>query len=226
MGTSRAQFFEDKKLLDEALGFTFRVNRAARSYKMLNDPYLPIVDLQLREAFALVLALRQLSAAGDCILTYGAVEGIRKIVVSAQPVLRSFLRSVVDDMVLRQGFDCEAATLDDLRRAYGEHYHVAIASHHNDQDRFWRHEVDPYQLFFKRRALYWDAYDKVARAFRVFRVNRFKRVEFTGIRGVIVSDYSFDARFQDTSSAFVGEGATTVKGRFNKRIAPYIQEGL
>jgi predicted DNA-binding transcriptional regulator YafY len=226
LGISRAQFFEDKKLLAEALGFTFRFNRATRSYEILNDPYLPIVDLQLSEAFALVLAVRQLSAAGDYILTYEAVEGIRKIVASAQPMLRDFLKSALDDVVLRQGFGCDPAILDDLRRACSDHHHVAILYHHYDQDSLWQHDIDPYQLFFKRRALYLDAYDKAAHAFRVFRVNRIKRVEFTGIRGVMVSDYSFAARFQDTFSAFVGEGATTVKVRFTKRIAPYIQESL
>lgn len=226
LAISRARFFEDKKLLQEALGFTFRFNRAKRSYEILNDPYLPIVDLKLSEAFALVLAVRQLSASGDYILTYEAVEGIRKIVASAQPALRGFLQNVLDEIVWREGFGCDAAILEDLRRACTEHHHVVIAYHHYQQDTIWRHEIDPYQLFFKRRALYLDAYDKAARDFRVFRVNRIKKVEFTGLRGVIVGDYSFAARFQDTFSAFVGEGATTVKVRFTKRIAPYIQESL
>jgi predicted DNA-binding transcriptional regulator YafY len=226
LAIGRARFFEDKKLLQEALGFAFRFNRAEHRYEILNDPYLPIVDLKLSEAFALVLAVRQLSAAGDYILTYEAVEGIRKIVASAQPVLRGFLQNVLDEMVLRAGFGCDAAILEDLRRACTEHHHVVIAYHHYEQDSIWRHEIDPYQLFFKRRALYLDAYDKAAKALRVFRVNRIKKVEFTGVRGVMVSNYSFAARFQDTFSAFVGEGATVVKVRFTKRIAPYIQESL
>ena len=42
----------------------------------------------------------------------------------------------------------------------------------------------------------------------------------------MVTDYSFARRFQDTFSTFVGEGTTTVKVRFSKRIAPYIRESL
>ena len=103
---------------------------------------------------------------------------------------------------------------------------MIIAYHHYDQDTIGRHTIDPYQLFFKRRALYLDAYDKGAGDLRVFRVNRIKQVEPTGISGVMVTDYSFATRFQDTFSAFVGEGVTTVKVRFTKRIAPYIQESL
>jgi predicted DNA-binding transcriptional regulator YafY len=226
LGISRAQFFEDKRLLEEAFGFKVQFSRAKHSYEILEDPYLPLVDLKLSEGFALILAVRQLSAAGDYILTYEAIEGIKKIVASAQPELRSFLQNVLDETVLRQGFGCDASILQSLRQACAEHHHVIITYEHYDQDTLWRHEIDPYQLFFKRRALYLDAYDKGAKGLRVFRVNRIKQVELTGISGVMVTDYSFAGRFQDTFSTFVGEGTTTVKVRFSKRIAPYIRESL
>jgi predicted DNA-binding transcriptional regulator YafY len=226
LGISKARFFEDKKLLEEALGFKFRFNRAKQSYEIIEDPYFPIIDLKLSEAFALIMAVRQLSASGDYILTYEAIEGIKKIVAAAQPGLRSFLRNVLDETVLRQGFGCDAAILESLRKACAEHHHVIITYEHYDQDSLWRHEIDPYQLFFRRRALYLDAYDKAARALRVFRVNRIKKVELTGVRGVVVNDYSFAARFRDTFSAFVSEAVTIVKVRFTKRIAPYIRESL
>jgi predicted DNA-binding transcriptional regulator YafY len=226
LGISRAQFFEDKGLLEKAFGFKVRFNRGKRSYEILEDPYLPIVDLKLSEAFALILAVRQLSASGDYILTYEAIEGVKKIVASAQPELRNFLQNVLDETVLRQGFGCDASILESLRQACAEHRHVIITYEHYDQDTLWRHTIDPYQLFFRRRALYLDAYDKGAKGLRVFRVNRIKQVELTGVRGVMVDDYSFSRRFQDTFSTFVGEGATTVKVRFSKRIAPYIKESL
>jgi len=226
LGISRSQYFQDKILLEKALGFKVQFNRAKRSYEILADPYLPLVELKLSEAFALILAVRQLSASGDYILTYEAMEGVRKIVASAQPELRSFLQNVLDETVLRQGFGCDASILESLRQACAEHYHVIITYEHYDQDTVWRHEIDPYQLFFKRRALYLDAYDKGTKALRVFRVNRIKQVEFTGISGVMVTDYSFARRFQDTFSTFVGEGTTTVRVRFSKRIAPYIKESL
>jgi predicted DNA-binding transcriptional regulator YafY len=226
LGISRARFFEDRKLLQKELGFTFCFNRAKRRYEILNDPYLPMVELTLSEAFALVLAVRQFSASGDYILTYEAVEGIRKIVAAAQPVLRGFLQNVLDEIVWREGFGCDSAILEDLRRACVDHQHLVIAYHHYDQDAIGPHEIDPYQLFFKRRALYLDAYDKAASAFRVFRVNRIEQVQFLGASGMLVSNYSFAERFQDSFSAFVGEDTTTVKVRFTKRIAPYIQESL
>jgi len=226
LGISRSQYFQDKILLEKAFGFKVQFNRAKRGYEILADPYLPLVNLKLSEAFALILAVRQLSASGDYILTYEAIEGVRKIVASAQPELRSFLQNVLDEAVWREGFGCDASILESLRQACAEHHHVIITYEHYDQDTVWRHTIDPYQLFFKRRALYLDAYDKGAKALRMFRVNRIKQVESTGISGVMVTDYSFARRFQDTFSTFVGEGSTTVKVRFSKRIAPYIKESL
>jgi predicted DNA-binding transcriptional regulator YafY len=226
LGISRSQYFQDKILLEKALDFKVQFNRAKHSYEILADPYLPLVNLKLSEAFALILAVRQFSASGDYILTYEAIEGIQKIIVSAQPELRTFLQNVLDESVLRQGFGCDASILESLRQACAEHQHLIITYEHYDQETIERRVIDPYQLFFKRRALYLDAYDKGTRALRVFRVNRIKQVELAGISGVMVTDYSFARRFQDTFSTFVGEGSTTVKVRFSKRIAPYIRESL
>jgi predicted DNA-binding transcriptional regulator YafY len=226
LGISRSQYFQDKMLLEKGLGFRTQFNRAKHSYEILADPYLPIINLKLSEVFALILAVRQLSASGDYILTYEAIEGIQKIVASAQPALRTFLQNVLDESVLRQGFGCDASILESLRQACAEHHHVIITYEHYDQDALWPHTIDPYQLFFRRRALYLDTYDRGTRALRVFRVNRIKKLEFTGLRGVMVTDYSFAKRFHDSFSTFVGEGTTTVKVRFTKRIAPYIRESL
>ncbi|MFN3477188.1 MAG: hypothetical protein ACK4Z6_06505 [Candidatus Methylomirabilales bacterium] len=108
LGVSKARYFQDKALLEQALGFKFRFNRANGSYEIVKDPYLPLVNLRLSEAFALILAVRQLSASGDYILTYEAIEGIRKVVASSQPELRGFLQTVLDEVVLHQGFGCQA----------------------------------------------------------------------------------------------------------------------
>jgi predicted DNA-binding transcriptional regulator YafY len=116
LGISRSQYFQDKALLEKALGFKVQFNRARGSYEILADPYLPLIELKLSEAFALILAVRQLSASGDYILTYEAIEGVRNIVASAQPELRSFLQNVLDEAVLRQGFGCEASILESLKR--------------------------------------------------------------------------------------------------------------
>jgi predicted DNA-binding transcriptional regulator YafY len=56
LGINRSRYFQDKTLLESALGVKVRFNRAKQSYEILADPYLPIIDPKLSEAFALILA--------------------------------------------------------------------------------------------------------------------------------------------------------------------------
>jgi predicted DNA-binding transcriptional regulator YafY len=123
LGISRSHYFGDKTLLEKAFGFKVQFNRAKRSYEIRGDTYLPIVDLKLSEAFALILAVRRLSASGDYILTYEAIEGVKKIVASAQPELRSLLQNILDETVWREGFGCDASILEALRQACADHHH-------------------------------------------------------------------------------------------------------
>lgn len=226
LGISRAQYFQDKAAIEKALKFRYRFNRATHVHEILNDPFVPVLNLLLSEAFALILAVRQLSATGDYVLTYDAIEGIKKIVGSAQPELRLFLKEVLDEIVLQQGFGVKAEILDDLRQACGEAHHITLTYHHYDDGALRKHTVCPLQLFFRRRALYLDSYDPTARDFRVFRVNRIQRLELTGIRGRPVEHYSFGERFRDSFSVFTGKNATRVRVRFGRRAAPYIKESL
>src|SRR5262249_7293887 len=73
LGISKSQFHEDKKALAK-LGFVFRFERKEGCYKISKDPYLPVFNLEAGEVFSLVMAVRQLSAAGDHTLTYDAVN--------------------------------------------------------------------------------------------------------------------------------------------------------
>ena len=45
LGISRSQYFQDKTLLEKVFGFKVQFNRAKRSYEILADPYLPILNL-------------------------------------------------------------------------------------------------------------------------------------------------------------------------------------
>ncbi len=228
LGISRARYFEDKALLEEAFGFRCRFDRAKGCYEIRDEPYLPVVNLQLSEAFAMIMAVRQLSASGDYLLTSYALDGVRKLVAAAQPALRDFLQTALEDMVLQEGFGCRPEILEALQKACAEHQHLRLQYHHARNDQVRWYTIDPYQLFFKRRALYLDAYVIDEQALRVFRVNRIRKVQFTGVRGVLVPDYSFAARFRDTFSAFPSSGTdvTTVRIRFSQRVARYIQESL
>ncbi|MGH7960782.1 MAG: helix-turn-helix transcriptional regulator [Candidatus Binatia bacterium] len=223
LGIAKAQLYRDKHAL-AASGFVFNYSRVQSRFLIEKDPYLPIYDLTLTETFALTMAVRQLSAAGDFILTYGAVEALKKIVANAPSTRRELLVSCLHDTVLRQGFGCQPQVLDDLHKALLEQRRVVITYTSPTDDAPKAHTLDPYQIYFKRRALYLDAYSPEAGAYRVFRVNRITEVRSTGMGFTRHTDYNFAQRHRHSFSVFVGDTVQRVRVRFAKRIAPLIRE--
>ena len=64
LAISRAQFYKDRDAL-VGLGFEFHYDRGKGRFVITRDAYLPIENLTLSERISLLMAVRQLSAAGD-----------------------------------------------------------------------------------------------------------------------------------------------------------------
>jgi predicted DNA-binding transcriptional regulator YafY len=223
LGISKPQFYKDKTAL-EKLGFSFRFDRAQKRFIIDRDPYIPIYDLTLTETFALVMAVRQLSATGDFILTYDALNAVRKIASNSPQDQRQFLRSCLDDVVLKEGFGCDSKVLADLQNAVKECRGISILYDLYSEGGIKDYTIDPCQLYFKRRALYVDAYAPEEKGYRVYRVNRIRRVTPHPMIVPGRKDYSFARRHRSSFSTFVGDTVEKVTVRFSKRIAPYIRE--
>jgi predicted DNA-binding transcriptional regulator YafY len=89
------------------------------------------------------------------------------------------------------------------------------------------HDVEPYMIFFKRRALYMDAYCRNHREIRMYRLNRIRQAELLPQTSFeIRPDYSFKQRHQYAFSVFTGGIPVPVRIRFNPRKAPFIAEVL
>src|ERR1043166_6119135 len=184
LGVKKAQFHRDKNALEE-IGFVFKYDRKQRRFVIDKEPFLPVFDLKLTETFALTMAVRQLSAAGDYTLTYDALEAINKIIANAPGPQRELLSESMRESVLREGFGCQERVLQDLQKAVLERRRVVIAYQPPPADAPKEHTLDPYQLYFKRRAMYLDAYCPATRDYRVFRLNRVSDVRATGIGDAI-----------------------------------------
>ena len=117
----------------------------------VRDPYIPIYDLTLTETFALVMAVRQLSATGDFILTFDALNAIRKIASNSPQDQREFLRSCLDDVVLKEGFGCDSKVLADIQKAVKESRGISIVYDLYSEGGLKEYMLDPCQLYFKRR---------------------------------------------------------------------------
>jgi predicted DNA-binding transcriptional regulator YafY len=223
LGIAKAQFYRDKKEL-EKVGFVFKYSRPQQRFLIEKDPYLPVYDLTLTETFALTMAVRQLSAAGDYILTYDALEAIKKIVANASGTQRDLLVDNLHESVLRQGFGCQPQVLEDLQKALAEKRRVIIQYQPPAAEQPKEYTLHPYQIYFKRRALYVDAYDPDAASYRVFRLNRISAVRPTEMHFTRHADYNFVQRHRHSFSVFVGDRVQRVRVRFAKRISPYVRE--
>ena len=223
LGTGKAQYYRDKEALKKT-GFIYSYSRQQRRFVIQEEPYLPVYDLTMTEMLALTLAVRQLSAAGDFILTYDALEAIKKMIANAQGEQREMLNTCLNETVLKEGFGCQRHILEELTRAVQTSRQVTIAYTRPTDEAPHSHTLNPYQIYFKRRALYLDAYSPKAGKDLVFRVNRISEVRPTPAQFTRRPEYNFSQRHQHAFSVFVGDEVQPVRVRFAKQIALFIRE--
>ena len=142
LGVSRAMFYKDRQVLRD-LGFVFRYDRQQRQYRIVQDRFLPVLNLSTSEILALIMAVRQLSSTGDYTLTYDAIAALRKVVSNTPAAVRAFLQASLDDVVLQEGFGCNATVLHDLWRACQERQRLRIVYDRGAGPQQWT--LDPYQ---------------------------------------------------------------------------------
>lgn len=225
LNISRAQFYKDRDALSH-LGFEFSFDRNRGRFTITKDVYLPIENLSISERLSLLMAVRQLSAAGDYLLTYEGLKAARKLTADLPAPLRDSSASLFDDLVLREGFGCRRDIMDRIQTAITENRRIVLAYRKPVENEDSRHEIDPYHLFFKRRSLYVEGYSATEKDFRMFRLNRIKKISLTSMHFVPREDYDFGIRHRNAFSVFPGEAVERVVVRFNKKIRPYIEESL
>jgi proteasome accessory factor B len=85
--------------------------------------------------------------------------------------------------------------------------------------------IDPYQLFFHRRALYLDACVVTERQVKMFRINRIKSVTPLGVRlPMPLVSYNFRERHRHSFSVFVGKPMQRGRIQFRPEVRQYITE--
>ena len=230
LGISRSGFYKYKNRLEQEMGFVFHYNRGQKCFVIEKEPFLPTINLDLGELSALVRSVGQFFASGgDYITPYRALKAVQKLVSSCpDKQIRHQLEEMFDETLYNRGYGCKEDTLSSIEHALAVRQILRIhylSPSENMQEVI--HDVDPYIIFFKRRALYMDAYCRNELDIRTYRLNRIQKVDLLPqTKFEIREEYSFKQRHQHAFSIFSGESLTTVKIRFNRRKAPYIQEVL
>lgn len=220
----RSQYFDDKKLLAQ-IGFEFDYDRSQKRYVIRHDVTLAVADLSGMEALALVMAVRQISAAGDHTLAVDAIRALKKIIASSNPQVRNLLQYALDDDVLKQRFKVDARLVETLWQARDSGWRLEIEYDDFSQQRLRKLEVDPYALYFKGRALYLDAYVAAEQKVLMLRVSRVKAIVRRS--GVFQqrADYNFGARHRHSYRVITGnQPPQLVRIKFAPHAARYVDE--
>jgi predicted DNA-binding transcriptional regulator YafY len=223
LGVSRAQYYKDRKLLDQ-LGFRFHFDRRRREFVIDQDRYLPTPDLALSERMALILAVRHPCGLGDSTLSHHAAETGRKLIAGLDGSLPDGVVSLFEDVVVTEGFGSDEAVLEKLNQALAEKRRIRILYSKPASTAPALYEIDPYCLSLQNRSLYLEAYSVARRAIRTYRVNRIREIQFTPVHFQGQQGYSFCKRNRWTFSVLAGKNAERVTVRFTSRVKPYIEE--
>lgn len=220
----RTQYFEYKKQL-EKIGFVYEYNRTKKRHVIKRDITLPILNLSASEIFSLVMAVRQMSAAGDHTITFDALNAIQKIIANSEARMRELLMTALNKLVLKDTFRVESSIIESIRKAQKNCVRIEILykdfSHNCDRTL----QVDPYMIFFKGRALYMDAYVPDEKMVKMFRLNRIKSVIQFVSNFSVRDDYDFSERHMHSYRVMIGNGAPkSVKVKFAPPVARYIEE--
>jgi predicted DNA-binding transcriptional regulator YafY len=221
---SRSQFFEDRKALAN-LGFIFDYDRKQRRYLIKKDKFMPVPDLTAVEVLSLVMAVRQISAAGDHTMAFDAVTAIKKIIANSDKHIRELLEYAIDESVLKNKFKVDSRIINELWQARERSVRLEILYDDFSQQSERTMQIDPYALYFKGRALYLDAFDLEQKKVLMLRVSRVKQILRRVGAFSMRPDYNFRERHRHSYRVMIGDNPPQlVKIKFTANAARFIYE--
>ncbi len=174
LGISLRQFYYDR---DQLARMGFQFSRAKGRFAVLSDPVVTIGSLPLSEILALVLATRHLFATRDFVVVRRALNGLHKIAERVPEPHGQLLKSIIQDVIIKDGFGCEPEILDDVVSAVDEKRRVVVHFRHGSRQQ--QIPLDPLKLILKRSKLFLEAYAVERRKRKQYRVGTMEKIVFT-----------------------------------------------
>jgi len=229
LGISKSGFYKYMRRLRTELDFDVRYSRKSACFIIENEPFLPTLNLEFDELSALVRSMGQFYASGgDYVTTYHALKAVRKFVaLFPNQQIRRQLQDIFGETLYNEGYGCKEKILRIIEQAIEDHRILRIRYFSISEGRQeLEHDIEPYMIYFKRRALYLDAHCRTHwGTIRMYRLNRVRQAAIVPDSSFEVrDDYSFKQRHQHAFLIYPGDTPVTVKIRFNQHKAPYIEE--
>jgi predicted DNA-binding transcriptional regulator YafY len=153
LGVSTRQFYYDRNQLAQ-MGFRF--SRAKGRFAIHSDPVVSIINVPLSEVLALVLATRHLFATQDFSIVRRALEGLQTIVDHMVEPQKELVKSLIQNVIIKEGFGCNPDVLQDTIRAVDEQRRIMVHFRHGRSEK--KIALDPLRLCLKQSRLFLDSY--------------------------------------------------------------------
>jgi predicted DNA-binding transcriptional regulator YafY len=174
LGISTRQFYYDRNQLAE-MGFGF--SRRKGRFTVLNDPVVTIGKLPFSELLALVLATRHLFATKSFSVVRRALKGLYNIIDHVPDPQKKLLTSIIQDVIIKDGFGCQPDILEDALRAVDEKRRILVIFRNSASGK--PTALDPFALCFWKSRLCLDAYAIARKKRRRYGMNTIEKIVFT-----------------------------------------------
>jgi predicted DNA-binding transcriptional regulator YafY len=174
LGISIRQFYYDRNQLAQ-MGFGF--SRAKGRFAILSDPVVTIGKLPLSEILALVLATRHLFATRDFSVVRRALKGLYTIVEHMPEPQKQLLKSLIEDVIIKNGFGCSPDILEDIIRAVEEKRRIVVHFRHGSSRR--PIVLDPLSFRLTPSKLFLDAFAVERKRRKRYSVETIEKIVFT-----------------------------------------------
>ncbi|MEW6327945.1 MAG: WYL domain-containing protein [Thermodesulfobacteriota bacterium] len=177
LSIGKSQFYYDLQSLSE-LGLSIKYSNHEKAFLIKKEPAFTIPDLALGDTVALMLSVRQqvLTARNDFALAYGAYAALCHIIDALPSKTRKELTTMVDKLIVRDGFGCHKDILDKLQESLQDRNRILIDCQKESEKVLRRYTADPERLYFKQGSLFLDAFTPESKKTETFRVPLIKQV--------------------------------------------------
>ena len=226
-GTSRRTVFRDLKEL-QAIGVPYNYNAKTRGYAMDPDFFLPSIDLNIREALALLLLVHRARNQIQLPFKNSALLAALKIENNLPAPIRKYCNTAIRNISTRTTAQAPMPTLDNtfarLQSAITKKRTVNLVYDSFFEGNVIDLDLRPYHMLYHQRAWYVLGYSGMHKSVRTFKLNRIKQLKI--LDKCFVSGDEFDIEdYLGRAWAIIPQGRIYhVKLRFLPMVARNVAE--
>jgi len=229
LGVTRRTVFRDLNILELA-GVPYHWDAEQRGFRIADSYFLPPVSFTLEEALSLLTLVRTQQADRGIPFLLDGLRAFQKI----ESMLPAQMQEQVADLAKRidyqvgplspyEGFDRTYVTLRNAMIAR-QAQRCRYDSLHEEQ--VIETVIEPYVLFFCRRAWYVAANSHMHKQVRTFKVSRFRHLEDAGRSFRIPRGFSMDKYLGNAWSLIGADKSYRVKIRFSPMVARTVADTM